>query len=74
METQIKVFGDNAKAIAPGNIFVPSFGSVEGRDVVTLTKNNTLAKMLELYDAGTIGLDQIIKEIRHLTSQEVVTA
>jgi hypothetical protein len=27
-----------------------------------------------MYDAGTIGLDQMIKEIRHITSKENVIA
>jgi hypothetical protein len=74
METPVKVFGKEAKAISPGDVFIPTFESVEGRDVVTLVKNNTLEKMLDMYDAGTIGLDQMIKEIRHITSKENVIA
>jgi hypothetical protein len=74
METQVKVFGKDAKAILRGDVFIPTFESVEGYSVVTLVKNNTLAKMLDMYDAGTIGLDQMIKEIRHLTKQEVIPA
>jgi hypothetical protein len=74
METQVKVFGKDAKAITLGDVFIPTFESVEGRGVVTLVKNNTLAKMLDMYDAGTIGLDQMIKEIRHITSKENVIA
>ena len=33
---EIKVFGKNAKQIKPGDIFIASCGSVEGRDVVIL--------------------------------------
>ena len=32
----IKVFGDKAKEIHEGDIFIASVGSVEGRTVVTL--------------------------------------
>jgi len=35
-ETKIKVFGEEAKAIHEGEIFIASVGSVEGRKVVTL--------------------------------------
>lgn len=72
MENQIKIYGDQAKSIKPGDIFVPTFGSVEGRTVVTLVKNNTLEYLLERYDKSEIGLDQIIKEIRYLTKQEQI--
>lgn len=34
---EIKVFGDEAKAITDGEIFVAKVGSVEGRTVTTLT-------------------------------------
>jgi hypothetical protein len=74
METQHKIFGKEAQEIQPGDIFIPTFESVEGYSVVTLVKNNTLEKMLDMYDAGTIGLDQMIKEIRHITSKENVIA
>jgi hypothetical protein len=72
MENQIKVYGKEAMAIKPGDIFVPSFDSVEGHTVVTLVKNNTLEYLLERYDKSEIGLDQIIKEIRYLTKQEQI--
>jgi len=74
METQHKVFGKDAKEIQPGDVFIPTFDSVEGRSVVTLVKNNTLTKLIDLYDAGNIGLDQIIQEIRTLTKNEVIPA
>jgi hypothetical protein len=72
METPVKVFGKEAKAISPGDVFIPTFESVEGHNVVALVKNNTLAKMIDMYDAGTIGLDQIINEIRTLTKPEAI--
>ncbi len=36
-QKESKVFGETAKAIHEGEIFVASVGSVEGRTVVTLT-------------------------------------
>ena len=72
MENQIKVYGKQAQDIKAGDIFVPTFDSVEGHTVVTLVKNNTLEYLLERYDKSEIGLDQIIKEIRYLTKQEAI--
>ncbi len=69
METQIKVFGLNAKSIMPGDIFSPAFDSVEGHDVVTLTKDNTVRNLLEKYDASDIGLDGLVKELRGLVDK-----
>lgn len=66
METQIKVFGQEAKSIIPGDIFIPSFDSVEGHDVVTLKKSNTIKNLLEKYDTSNIGLDGIIKALREI--------
>lgn len=37
---EIKVFGQTAKEIKPGDIFIAVCGSVEGRTVVTLVKKN----------------------------------
>lgn len=64
METQIKVFGSEAKSIIPGDIFIPEFDSVEGHDVVTLKKSNTIKNLLEMYDTSNIGLDGIMKKLR----------
>lgn len=67
METQIKVFGQEAKSITPGDIFIPSFDSVEGHDVVTLKKSNTIKTLLKKYDTSNIGLDGILKGLREMT-------
>ncbi len=67
METQIKVFGQEAKEIKPGNIFTAEFDSIEGHDVVTLVKNNAIPKLLEMIDEGSIGLDQIVTYLRNLS-------
>jgi hypothetical protein len=64
METQIKLFGSEAKSINKGDIFIPSFDSVEGHDVVILNKSNTLKNLLEMYDTSNIGLDGILKGLR----------
>jgi len=66
---QIKVFGDDAKAIKPGDIFTPSFDSVEGHDVVTLVRNNSIPELLDKYDHSSISLDQIIKYLRDITTR-----
>lgn len=67
METQIKVFGQTAKEIKPGNIFTAEFESIEGHDVVTLVKNNAIPKLLKMIDEGAIGLDQIVTYLRNLS-------
>ena len=36
MNTEIKVFGEQAKEIHEGDVYIASVGSVEGRTVVTL--------------------------------------
>jgi hypothetical protein len=72
MSEQIKVFGDKAKLIQIGDIFTPTIGSVEGRTVVTLVKNQAVKELLKKYDEGIISLDQIIKYLRDLTSLEPV--
>ena len=66
MEMQVKVFGQQAKQIQKGDFFVPEFGSVEGRDVVTLVKDNSLKDLLEKYDNSSVGLDKIINCLRDL--------
>ncbi len=71
MEIQIPVFGETAKQIKLGDFFIPQFDSIEGRCVVNLVKNNTLEKILKLYDQGAIGLDQMIAEIRSLTGESL---
>lgn len=72
MTTQIKVFGQIAKEIKAGDIFIPSFDSVEGHDVVTLTKTDSFKEVLAKYDEGAIGLDQLVKFIRQITTEELV--
>lgn len=67
MTLQIKVFGQKAKEIKRGDIFTPTFDSTEGHDVVTLTKNNAINKLLDLIDDGTIGLDQIVGYLRNIS-------
>jgi hypothetical protein len=66
MNTQIKVFGQEAKEIKPGDIFTAEFDSIEGHDVVTLVKNNAIDKLLKLIDEGAIGLDQMVTYLRNL--------
>ena len=66
METQIKVFGSEAKSILPGDIFIPSFDSVEGHDVVTLNKSNTIKTLLEMYDTSKIDLDGLVNGLRSM--------
>lgn len=70
METQIKLFGSDAKSIRPGDIFVPSFDSVEGHDVVILKKSNTIKTLLEMYDTSNIGLDGLVKGLRGMVEHE----
>ena len=67
METQIKVFGQTAKEIKPGDIFTAEFDSIEGHDVVTLVKNNAIPKLLEMIQVGEIGIDQIVTYLRNLS-------
>lgn len=69
METQIKVFGRDAKSINKGDIFIPSFDSVEGHDVVTLKKSNTVKVLLEMHDTQKIGLDGLVKGLREFVNQ-----
>ncbi len=69
METQITVF-EQAKEIYPGDIFTPTFDSVEGRDKVILTKDGTIKELLEKYDKQEIGLDAIIAILRALTGDD----
>ena len=69
---QIKVFGDEAKAVKKGDIFIPYFDSVEGHDVVTLVRNNSIPELLDKYDHSSISLDQIIKYLRDITKEEQV--
>ena len=40
MSRPIKIFGDKAKEIKEGDIFIASVGSVEGHCVVTLISKN----------------------------------
>ena len=70
METQIKVFGSEAKSILPGDIFIPSFDSVEGHNVVTLNKSNTIKNLIEMYDTNQIGLDGLVKGLRGMIEHE----
>ena len=70
MEIQVKVFGQTAKDIKPGDFFIPEFESVEGRDVVTLVKNNAISDLLKKYDNSEIGLDSIINYLRDLTGEK----
>jgi len=72
MKSEIKVFGQEAKEIKPGDIFTAQFDSIEGHDVVTLVKNQALKDLIARYDRNEIGLDQIINYIRDLTSLEAV--
>jgi len=71
METQIKLFGQDAKSINKGDIFIPSFDSVEGHDVVILKKSNTITTLLEMYDTSNIGLDGLVKGLRGLVDKNV---
>ncbi len=70
MEIQIPVHGEKAKQIKQGDFFTPNFESVEGRDVVTLVKNNGVADLLKKYDNSEIGLDAIINYLRDLTLEK----
>ena len=45
--TEIKVYGDEAKAITKGQIFVATVENVEGRDVVTLKPTLVLSSIEE---------------------------
>lgn len=47
MNGEIKVFGDKAKEISEGDIFIASVGSVEGRTVVTLKFDQVITKELQ---------------------------
>lgn len=70
METQVKVYGDTAKMIQPGDVFVPAhLDNIEGHDVVTLKKDNSIQNLLEMYDTQTIGLDGIIKILRGMVEK-----
>ncbi len=69
METRINVF-EQAKEIFPGDIFVPSFSSVEGHDKVILTKDGTIRELLEKYDKQELGLDEIIAILRAITGED----
>lgn len=66
IDRQIIVFGEIAKSIKPGDIFTPSFDSVEGHDRVVLKKNNEIKVLLEMYDTQNIGLDKFVEKIREL--------
>lgn len=68
METRITTF-EHAKEIFPGDIFVPSFSSVEGVDKVILTKDGTIQEVLKKYDNSEIGLDEIVAILRALTAE-----
>jgi len=74
MNTQIQLYGDEAKQVKKGDIFTAEFGSVEGHDVVTLVKNNAIPKLLEMIDNGEIGLDQIVSYLRDLSEGNVLKA
>lgn len=69
MKRKLKVFGDQARAIKKGDLFRPVFGSVEGRSVVELIKDNTIAELVDQYDHAEIGLDDLLKKMRALTSK-----
>lgn len=69
MKRKLKVFGDQARAIKKGDLFRPDFGSVEGRAVVELIKDNTIAELVDQYDHAEIGLDDLLKKMRALTSK-----
>ena len=69
MKRKLKVFGDQARAIKKGDLFRPVFGSVEGRAVVELIKDNTIAELVDQYDHAEIGLDDLLKKMRALTSK-----
>jgi len=71
METQIKVFGDRARSILPGDILIPSFDSIDGHPVVTLKKTNTIKNLLEMYDTSNIGLDGLVKGLRGMVDPNV---
>ena len=74
MNTQIKVYGQQAKEIKKGDIFTAEFDSIEGHDVVTLVKNNAIPKLLEMIQEGEIGLDQIVSYLRNLSEGNVLKA
>ncbi len=71
METQITTF-EHAREISPGDIFTPTFDSVEGRDKVILTKDGTIVELLEKYDKQELGLDEIIAILRALTGVDQI--
>lgn len=66
MKKEIVCFGDTAKAIKPGDIFLPHFESVEGHDKVILKPTNEFNVLLEMYDTGNITLDRLIQKIRDI--------
>ena len=54
MKLKIKVFGDEARQIEEGQVFIAKKGSVEGRPVVTLEEPEDAADRLP-YLASAIG-------------------
>ena len=72
MKSKIKVFGDTARAIKPGDLFRPVFNSVEGHSVVLLEKDETIAVILDQYDHSEIGLDDMLSQMRALTSSGAI--
>lgn len=69
MKRKLKVFGEEARAIKKGDLFRPLFGSVEGRAVVELIKDNTIAELVDQYDHAEIGLDEMLRKMRDLVSK-----
>jgi hypothetical protein len=72
MKPKIKVFGDNARAIKAGDLFRPVFNSVEGHSIVLLEKDETIAVILDQYDHSEIGLDDMLSQMRALTSSGAI--
>lgn len=70
MKRKLKVFGEEARAIKKGDLFRPVIGSVEGRTVVELVKDDTIAELVDQYDHAEIGLDDMLKQMRALVSKE----
>lgn len=70
MTLQIKVFGVTAKLLKKGDILIPEFDSVEGHDVVTLVRNNSISELLDKLDHHSISVDQVIKYLRDITKEQ----
>ena len=70
MTLKINVYGEYAKKIKPGDIFMPEFGLGRNVNVVSLVRKDSIAELLDKYDNSSISLDQIIKYLREISMAE----